>query len=54
MRAREMLYKTVVQTVLSYYIKRWVITGEMIKAFHHRIARRLMGKTDRRVGEEGW
>ena len=44
--AREILYKVVVQTVIFYGRKSWVITGTMMKvleAFHHQIVRRLRG-----------
>ena len=27
---------------------------KVLEVFHHRIARKITGKTDRRIGEEGW
>ena len=56
-QARAMIYKAVVQTVLLYGSKSWMITGAMMKvleAFCHEISRKITGKTDRRVREEGW
>ena len=43
--------------VLLYRRNIWVITDEMMKVlevFHHRTSRRITGKTDRRIGDEGW
>ena len=51
-RARAMLYKALVQMILLYGIKRWVVTGEMLKVldgFHHRVARQMLGKKDHRT-----
>ena len=51
-RAREILYKAVVQTALIYGTGSWVITEAKMKVleeFHHRIGRRFMEKTDRRI-----
>ena len=56
-QARAMIYKAVVQTVLLYGSKSWMITGAMMKvleAFHHHIARRLPGKMYPRLSEERW
>ena len=53
---REMLYKVVFHTVLLYRSESWMIMGELMKvmeAFHHRIARRIIGKKVWRVREEG-
>ena len=44
------------QAVLLYRSNSWVITDKMMKVlelFYHHIARRIMGKMDRRVEEEG-
>ena len=56
-RAREMIYTVVGQTVLLYGINSWLITEAMmeaLEAFYHRISRRVMGKTDQHVGEGVW
>ena len=48
-RARKIMYKAVVLTVLLYGRNSWVITWAMMKlleAFHNWIARRLTGKTE--------
>ena len=53
---REMLYKVVLHNVLLYRSESWMIMGELMKvmeAFHHRIARRIIGKKVWRVREEG-
>ena len=47
-RARGMIYKLVVQTVILYGRKIWVVTGEILKVlkgFHHRAARKITGMT---------
>ena len=52
-----MIYKEVVQTVLQYRSKSWVITDSMMKVlelFHHWISVRLTGKKARRIGKKGW
>ena len=57
MRARSIIYKDVVQTVILYRSNVWVITGAMLKLlelFHHWIMRKIKGKTDQSVCEEGW
>ena len=43
--------------VLLYRSNIWVIMDEIMKVlevFHHWTARRITGKTDRCIGEEGW
>ena len=45
-RARGMVYKAVVQSVLLYGTERWVVTEEMLKVFkgfHHWAERRITG-----------
>ena len=45
--SQEMIYKTVVQTVLPYGSKIWVAMGEMLtvlEGFHHWVARKTGGK----------
>ena len=45
-RARGMLQKAVVQSVLLYGSKSWVVTGDMTKVldgFHNRVARMSTG-----------
>ena len=52
-----MLYKAIVQTVLMYGRKSWVITESIMKVLekvHHRVSQRIVGKTERHVGVEGW
>ena len=52
-----MFYKEVVQVVMLYGSEIWVITDVMMKVlegFHHRIDKRIMGKTVRKVGAEVW
>ena len=55
-RALGMMYNTVVQSVLLYGSKSWVVTGDVIKVlegFCHRAARRIIGMTaTRREGRE--
>ena len=51
------MYKTVEQSVLSYGIKSWVMTGEMLKvltALHHRAARRITRITAKRRAGAEW
>ena len=48
-RAREMMYRAVVNMVLFYSSDSWVITGAMMKVlevFHHWITRRLTENTE--------
>ena len=55
--ARVMMYKSVVQTLLLYGSESWVVTGAMLKVmegFHHRLAQRIAGMSDRKVMEGGW
>ena len=56
-RARAIMYKSVVQTVLLYQSNSWMITGTILKlqeVFHHRIAWMITGNMNWRVGELGW
>ena len=55
-KAREMMYKAVVQAVLLYGSEIWVVTDEMmavLEGFHHSIGRRIAGMTEQRedIGE---
>jgi hypothetical protein len=46
-RAMGLFYKAIVQAVLLYGCKTWTLTNPMIKAlesFHHKVARRILGK----------
>ena len=55
-RAREIMYKAVVQTVLLYGSESWVMKGEIlviIEGFHHKAAIWMAGKTDRCAGDGG-
>ena len=57
MRSREMMYKSVVQTVLLDSIKSWVFTEVMLKVMeglNYRVARRIAGISDQQVGEWVW
>ena len=52
-----MVNKTVVQTVLLYGSDILVFMDAMMKVlegFYYQINRRITGKTDRHVGEDGW
>ena len=56
-RARAMLYKVVVQTVLLYEIKIWEVIGEMLTfldIFYHWVARQFTGKIDWHSGDSVW
>ena len=56
-RAREMMYKTVAQSVLLYVSEIWLVTGAILKVlewFHHWVARRVTGMTAKRVAGEEW
>ena len=56
-RALEMMYKVVVQTVLLYRSESWIVTDAMMKlleGFNHQILRRLLGKTTWSIRGEGW
>ena len=52
-----MIYKLVVHTTLLHGSESWFGMYTMMKFlewFHHRIDRRIAGKTAWHVGEEGW
>ena len=52
-----MMYNAVVQAVLIYDSKRWVVTDTMItmlERFHHRIAIRIAVRTARKVDGGEW
>ena len=52
-----MMYKAVVQAVLLYRRKIWVVMDTMmtvIEGFHHRIARRIVGMTARKSNGGEW
>ena len=54
---RAILYKAVVQTGFLYGSKRWVVMGAMLKVlegFHHRVTRRIKGKTYQRMVNREW
>ena len=51
---QEMIYKVVVQAVLIYGRKIWVVIFEMLKVlkdFHYRMSRQIVGKTNRSTVE---
>ena len=55
--AHVMVYKAGVQTVLLYGSESWVVTGAMLtvlEGFHHRVFRKIVGKTARCAGDGGW
>ena len=50
-KARAMMYKSVVQEVLLYVREIWEVTDTLmavLEVFHHRMARRVMGMTTRK------
>ena len=54
---REMLYKSVAQTVLLYGSESWVVTGAMLKfleGFQHREDRRITIMMDRKTEDGEW
>ena len=49
-RSRDIIYKMVVQTVLIYGRKSWLMTDAILKVLeglHHIVTRRIEGNTDR-------
>ena len=45
------MYKVVAHFLILYDSESWVVIGEMIKfleRFHHRVARQIMGLTEKR------
>ena len=56
-RAWEAMYNAVVQSVLLYGIKSWVVTGDMLKVlegFHHQSAQRIKGMMEKRGTGKEW
>ena len=56
-KSREMMYKAVVQTVLLYERKIWVVTDAMmmvLEEFCHRIARHITGIIERKGNCGEW
>ena len=56
-RAHEMIYKTVVQTVLLYGSRSWIVTKDMLKimeGFHHQADQRIAGISYRKFAEGVW
>ena len=56
-RARAIMYKSVVQRVHLYGSDSWVVTDKMLKVmegFHHQVAWGEAGMSSRQVGEGGW
>ena len=52
METQATMYKAVVQIVLLYGSESWVVMDAMLKmleGFHHRLARRIAGISDRKV-----
>ena len=52
-KAREIMYKAVVQAVLLYGRKPWAVTDAMMKVlelFHNSITRHITGMTERKGG----
>ena len=57
MHAQGMLYKAVVQVVLLYGSKSWVVTGDMLKVlkgFHQLVAREITGMTLQPIMSGEW
>ena len=51
------IYLAVVQSIIMYGSETWVLTPRMkivLGGFHHRVARRLMGRQPRKVRGVGW
>ena len=56
-REHAIMYKTVVQTVLLYRSKSWVVTEAMLmmlEGFQNWVAQRIVGMSSQQVGEEVW
>ena len=56
-RARAMMYKVVVQSVILYGNRIWVVMDEMmmvLEEFYHRIDRQIAGKTEKKGYGEEW
>ena len=56
-RARIMMYKSVMKLVLIYGSKNLVVTGAMLKlleGFHHRVAISITGMKERRTRSGEW
>ena len=56
-RARVVLYKSVVQAVLVYRSDRWFIVDvlkKVLEGLHHHISWRITGNTAHKFREEGW
>ena len=54
-RARELMYKAVAQSVLLYGSEIWVVMGMLLRVLegiHHQAARRITGMTEKLV-EDG-
>ena len=52
-----MLYKAIVQLVLPYGSKSWVLTGDMLRlleGLNHRSSRRITGMTAHRMTSREW
>ena len=52
-----MMYKAMAHSVLFYFSESWVVTGEILKiltTFHHWMAQRIMGMTERRGAGGEW
>ena len=57
LQARVVLYKAVVQSVLLYGSKIWLVTGAMLKVlegFHNQVVIKIMGMMERRTMSGEW
>ena len=55
-RSQALMYKVVAHRVIIYSSKSWVVMKAMLKmleGFHHWVARRIAGMSDRNFGEGG-
>ena len=56
-RARDIMYKAVVQTMLLYASESWVDTGAMLtvlEGFHHWVAIQIAVNKAWHAGDNGW
>ena len=57
MRARVIIYKAVIQTVLLYISESWVVTDAMLKVLeglYHQVDQRITGMSSQKIREGGW
>ena len=50
-------YLAIVQAILLFGAETWVVTphiGQLLRGFHHRVERRILGKQPRQREERNW